>query len=450
MTLTHRAGRRLSLSAPTPQWAAFARSFPHVGLCACSIACVFTALAGCQVGPRTVPISTAHYSDAVRVAQSEQLLVNLVRLRYRDHPVYLSVSSISTQFEIGGSASINGTIPEGGTDTLGIGAGFDYAERPTITFGFLSGERFERDMLEPISVRNLALLAESGWRADRVLRMTVEDINGLHHASTASGPTPGTEPVYSEFLEAVGLIQTLADAGAVDFEFDLLDTAFSDPIPRTQLSGEDLIAAAKEGIEFKRVGNSDDYQPTIKERRLVLRITPNTTTRHAAPSESDDAHTAQQISRLRELLKLDPTRTRYEVVSQDDAERLNTSDKPYDANRTQIVVNTRSLLGVLYFLSHGVRPPTADIARGSVTETTAHDGTPFDWDTVLTGLFRVDHAASRPRDAAVAVAHRGTWFSIRDNDETTKSSFLLLRHLFTLQSGERPAIKPVLTLPVGR
>ena len=118
-------------------------------------------LAGCQIGPRTVPVSSAQYSDAVRIAQSEQLLVNLVRLRYRDHPVYLSVSSISTQFEIGGSASVNGTIPEGRDNTLGIGGGFDYAERPTITFGFLSGEAFERDMLEPISVNNIALLAVS-------------------------------------------------------------------------------------------------------------------------------------------------------------------------------------------------------------------------------------------------------------------------------------------------
>jgi hypothetical protein len=392
------------------------------------------AQSGCQLGPRTLPVSSAHYSDAVRVAQSEQILVNLVRLRYRDQPVFMEVTSISTQFELGAGASVNGSIVEGGADTLGIGSRFDYAERPTITFGIMGGDRFERDMLEPVSINTIALLAESGWRVDRVLRLTAESLNGLRHAGRASGPTPSAAPDYEEFLEAVTLLQRLTDVGLIEFEFELRDEFFSDPIPRSQLSGEDLIVAAREGIEFKRVGNSDDYRPVLEERHLVLRV-------HRGAEGSAD------LARLRTLLALDPGLTRYEVVSRDDA-MVDTFDSR--ENLEQIIVDTRSLQGILYYLSQGVRPPARDLDMGVVTDTRTADGDRFDWDDLMSGLFTVGHSASRPANAAVATRHRGSWFFIADDDETTKSTFLLLRHLFTLQSGERPAVKPVLTLPVGR
>ncbi len=391
-------------------------------------------LTGCQIGPGTLPVSSAHYSDAVRTAQSEQILVNLVRLRYRDQPVFLEVSSISTQFEIGASASVNGSVVESGPDTLGLGGAAQYAERPTITFGIMGGDKFERDMLEPVSINTIALLAESGWRVDRVLRLTVESLNGLRHASSASGPTPSAAPEYEDFLEAVALLQDLANRGLIEFEFELRNKVFSDPIPRTQLSGEDLIVAAREGIEFKRAGSGEDYQPVLEERQLVLRV------RNGAEGDPD-------LERLRTLLALDPQLTRYEVVSRDDAE-VDTFDAR--SNLSQIILDTRSLQGILYFLSQGVLPPMRDLDRGVVTDTRAEDGSRFNWDSLLSGLFAISCSDTRPGNAAVATRHRGAWFFIADDDESSKSTFLLLRHLFTLQSGERPAIKPVLTLPVGR
>jgi hypothetical protein len=66
-------------------------------------------------------------------------------------------------------------------------------------------------------------------------------------------------------------------------------------------------------------------------------------------------------------------------------------------------------------------------------------------------LFEVRSSDSwrRPPDAAFSVRHRGRWFYIADGDQTTKSTFLLLANLFTLQAGEVDEVKPVLTLPVG-
>lgn len=112
-------------------------------------------------------------------------------------------------------------------------------------------------------------------------------------------------------------------------------------------------------------------------------------------------------------------------------------------------IDTRSLSGVLYYLSQGVRVPEADRAAGVVTKTSRAGGEPFEWSTVLGGLFEVHSGATRPANAAVAVQHRGHWFWIADDDETTKSTFLLLTQLFALQAGEVEDVRPVLTLPVG-
>ncbi len=118
---------------------------------------------------------------------------------------------------------------------------------------------------------------------------------------------------------------------------------------------------------------------------------------------------------------------------------------------TELGVDSRSLMGVLYYLSNGVQVPPEDVESGVVTATVDTDRNPFDWSTLLAGLFEVCSSDSlfRPSDAAVAVRHRGRWFYIADDDQTTKSTFLLLGQLFTIQSGDVEDVKPVLTLPVG-
>ena len=122
---------------------------------------------GCQIGPSALKVSSSQYSDAVRIAQSEQLLINIVRLHYRDAPVFLAVSNITTQFQLSHTGNITGTIIEnvgiGGEitpDSLGLGYGAQYSERPTITFTILGGEEFQKRMLAPLPVELISLIAD--------------------------------------------------------------------------------------------------------------------------------------------------------------------------------------------------------------------------------------------------------------------------------------------------
>jgi hypothetical protein len=116
-----------------------------------------------------------------------------------------------------------------------------------------------------------------------------------------------------------------------------------------------------------------------------------------------------------------------------------------------IGIDTRSLMGVLYYISNGVEVPEEDLASGVVSRTVDAEGNPFEWSSLLGGLFAVRSSEDRrrPPGAALAIQHRGHWFFIPDDDLSSRSTFLLLGELFTLLSGDVGEARPVLTLPVG-
>lgn len=395
---------------------------------------------GCQIGPSALKVSSSQYSDAVRIAQSEQLLVNIVRLHYRDAPIFLAVSSISTQFELSQTGDITGTLIEnvgagGGStpDSLGLGYGVRYSERPTITFTILGGEDFQTRMLTPLPVEVISLVAESGWRGDRLFRLTVEEINGLENAPRASGPTPASAPIYEEFIEAIALLQTLSDNRLVKFEFETRQSMISSPVPIDSVSGVDLVTAAKTGVTFLATPDGERMSLMKEERVLFLRFS-------SRAAESPDA------MRLKELLRLRADQFEYRVVN---AEKSTYDPLRPDETVNDVAIDTRSLTGVLYYLSNAVQSPPKHKERGFVTTTVDANGAPFDWSDLLGEFFHVYSSPTRPDNAAVAVRHRNFWFYIRDDDISSKSTFMFVLQLFALLAGDVEKTKPVLTLPVG-
>jgi len=114
-----------------------------------------------------------------------------------------------------------------------------------------------------------------------------------------------------------------------------------------------------------------------------------------------------------------------------------------------VYLQTRSIMGVLFFLSHNVEIPPEDIRKGLVTMTRNSDGSRFDWDKVTGDLLRVKTSPGPPTDAFVKVKYRGHWFYIRDNDLDSKSTFMLLNQIFSLQAGDIKKTARILTIPVG-
>src|SRR5262245_19236680 len=54
---------------------------------------------GCSFGPKSLYRTRLCYNEAVKTTAKEQLLLNIVRLRYSDNPSSLDVSNIAAQFE---------------------------------------------------------------------------------------------------------------------------------------------------------------------------------------------------------------------------------------------------------------------------------------------------------------------------------------------------------------
>jgi uncharacterized protein YceK len=70
-------------------------------------------LSGCaSLGPRRVPSDRFNYNEAVAQSTQEKMLLNIVRHRYLKMPVFLTVSSVLTQY-----------VYEGRVDACGCGAG---------------------------------------------------------------------------------------------------------------------------------------------------------------------------------------------------------------------------------------------------------------------------------------------------------------------------------------
>src|SRR6476620_9844685 len=59
---------------------------------------------GCAFGPKVLEKTHGRYQESIRTVNEEQLLRNIVHLRYNEIPFELNVSSIATQYELADSA----------------------------------------------------------------------------------------------------------------------------------------------------------------------------------------------------------------------------------------------------------------------------------------------------------------------------------------------------------
>src|SRR5262245_33876323 len=62
---------------------------------------VCLAMCGC-LGPTAMGLTRTRYNEVYRSTNDEQLLLNIVRLRYADSPVFIDLPNITSQFEISG------------------------------------------------------------------------------------------------------------------------------------------------------------------------------------------------------------------------------------------------------------------------------------------------------------------------------------------------------------
>ncbi len=121
-----------------------------------------------------------------------------------------------------------------------------------------------------------------------------------------------------------------------------------------------------------------------------------------------------------------------------------------DHNPNRVRIRTRSVMGLLYYLSQSVEVPQEDVRKGKLTTTKYADGRPFYWSDLFSNLFQIKSSSEKPSDSFVSIEYRGSGFYIDDTDVESKRTYSLFSQIFAIQAGKIKVERPTLTLPIGR
>ena len=179
-------------------------------------------VAGCSsIGPNTIPRDRFDYSAALADSWKHQTLLNIVKLRYLDLPVFLDVGQIVSGYSLETAVSANATASSPNAvqgDFGSIGGAMRFIDRPTITYTPLTGDRFLRNMLEPFPPTALFRLVQAGYAPDNLFELTVESFNGLRNRSSR-GTGTGSE-ADPRFLRALQLLREIQDTSGIGMRFE--------------------------------------------------------------------------------------------------------------------------------------------------------------------------------------------------------------------------------------
>jgi len=177
-------------------------------------------LSGCQstFGPGALEQTHPAYNKSISETLSEQMLLNLVRLRYREKPSFLEIASVTVSPRIQTTAALDTEIDIGpGGNIIQPGVGVEYSQSPTISYTPLRGEDFLKSVLSSISLEAILVMTQSGWSIERVFGICIERMNDLYNAPSASGPTPKDEPKrYENFAHTLEILRKLQREGLIE------------------------------------------------------------------------------------------------------------------------------------------------------------------------------------------------------------------------------------------
>ncbi len=340
---------------------------------------------GCaSLGPTTINRDRFDYITAISESWKKQTLLNIVKFRYADAPVFLEVGQVISGYEVEGTFSAGGTI---GTKTaagalgdfVNLGAGARYLDRPTVTYTPLTGPEFIKTMMTPFPPGALMFLIEAGWSVNIIMQVGLQSINGLrNHKGGFLGHPPDPE-----FVKLILLLRRLQDAGAL-------------------------------GIGLQREKNN--------EEAIMLLFH----TRRLTPELAKDAAT------VKELLRIQPDVTEVRITYGADAQEEN-----------EVALLTRSGFQVMMELASLTSVPPEHVAEH---RTYGGDLKGADEKQALPPLMMIRSTVEEPPDAFARVRYRDHWFWIDDRDFQSKRVFTFLMVLFTLSETGQKLQQPILTI----
>src|SRR6516164_215961 len=348
----------------------------------------FSVAACTSIGPGTVPHDRIDYGSSIGNSWKEQTLLNIVKLRYGDMPIFLEVaqviagyqlqSAVTGSFSLGNfTANLIDRLTAAGTAS----AGSTYTDRPTVIYQPLTGVDFLKRLMTPIPPSSVLFMLQSGYSADRIMPVMLDSINGLNNESNRL-----RRPADPNFIRLVELIREGQLVGAIQIRIERPKDGAESSVLIFGPSKEPLLAA--KGREIKS----------------ILGIKPD----------------------LREL-------------------RVNYGG--YSGKDDEINMMTRSMLQIMLEFAFTVQVPESDVVQGKATPglvdtpgAGALNGPPL----------RVLVSDTQPQDAHVAVQYDGRWFWIADTDIQSKYTFGIIMLLFSIADTGVKGSSPVVTIPANQ
>ena len=263
-------------------------------------------VSGCTgMGPRRLTRDRFDYTTTVSDSWKSQMLLNMVKTRYGDAPVFLDVDSVISQYEFEGSIDLIASwFSNPFSTSQEIGGHGKYADRPTITYSPLTGERFAKSLMTPIPPVSILNIVQSGYRVDLVFRLGVQSINGVQNRYSGAARARNADPEFYRLLDKLRRIQA---SGAI-------------------------------GMRIQQV---DDKETIVAVFRGKV-----------------DEATKADIAEVRKILGLDPDASEFKVVYG----LVATSNK-------EIAILSRSMLQILIDLASSIDVPAAHVTENRVNPT---------------------------------------------------------------------------------
>jgi len=351
--------------------------------CSCLVASFMLSLPGCMsFGPSSVDRDRFDYMNAVASSWKQQTLLNIVKMRYADTPVFLDVGQIISGYQLEGTVSIGGSLSSANAlgDVFSMGTTGQYTDRPTITYTPLTGAHFLQVMITPIPPPALLMRAEEGWPIDMLLQIGAQSINGLSNRKGG----PRGHPADPDFVKLLAVLQRLQASGALDLRVEMSS--------ETKQEGTVLIISQK------------NPPPEVQADRTLVR----------------------------KLLGLRPDLEEYKVVY-----------GSVSGKDDEIAMQTRSGYQLLNQLGANVEVPPEHIAEQRTYPMIPESE---DMSRSMPRLMRIHAEKSKPADAFAAVKYRDYWYWIDDRDYRSKGIFTFLMIVMTLSEKEDKVQPPIVTI----
>jgi hypothetical protein len=388
------------------------------------VGCVLVGVSGCAIGPSALRGHRPEYNRVIQQTEKEELLLNIVRLRYGEHIKFLQVASIISTLNVGASVNASATVPFGtqarldtisGANIANVGGGLNYNETPTITYVPVEGQQFATQILSGASVNNLQALLQSGWNIDRVMSLLVERMGPLVNDPAAE--------TFSQFMQVIKLWRQVQARGDLQFVwFPTTDTVLAEKLPASAMSMRVFTTTSAPNYLRYNPRPDGNYQLVQVFDSVVMEL-------HYANQEEAD-----QVSTLLGSVSTRPKGALVERIALVSAV-IPPNDYTKGEPVTQLLMNLRSFADMLNSVTTGVLVPPEDTAVVVPT------------DPAASKFINVRQSGSYPAKAFVAIPYRGHWFAIADTDIDSKVNFGLL---LTIQSLQTTSAGAVPGLTIGR